>query len=262
VTTPAPSTAPTARPAPGVIATARAAARRIAASGLEPVADGVWVLRGGVPRTMNAYLIGDPSGGVTVFDTGIRSMAGALRAAAGTLGGIDRVVLSHAHVDHRGGAAGLGVPVLVHAADRADAEGDGGLHYADLSRLHAPPRWWYPALLSAWDGGPVPVAGTLEEGDEVAGFRVVHLPGHAPGQIALLRERDGLALAADAFYTLDPETTRKGPPRLPHAAFNHDQEGTRASLLKLAGLAPRIAWAGHGDPVRADVRAQLTRAAG
>jgi glyoxylase-like metal-dependent hydrolase (beta-lactamase superfamily II) len=242
--------------------TARAVARRIAATGLEPVAPGVWTLRGGVPRTMNAYLIADDGGGATLFDTGIRSMASALREAAAALGGVNRVVLSHAHVDHRGGAPGLGHPVIVHPAERADAEGDAGRHYGHLERLNVPARWLYPSFTRMWDGGPVQVAGTVDEGDEVAGFRVVHLPGHAPGQIGLFRERDGLALAGDAFTTLDVETTIKGRPRLPHTAFNEDDEVARASLLKLAALEPRAAWNGHGDPVEGDVRAQLTRAAG
>ena len=38
--------------------------RRIASAPPEPVADGVWVLRGGLARTMNAYLVRDPAGGV------------------------------------------------------------------------------------------------------------------------------------------------------------------------------------------------------
>src|SRR3954466_14870516 len=62
---------------------------------LEPVATGVWLLRGGVPRAMNAYLLEDDGGGVTLFDTGIRAMAPALIEAAGTLGRINRGLLSH-----------------------------------------------------------------------------------------------------------------------------------------------------------------------
>ena len=211
---------------------------------------------------MNAYVIRDDGGGVTLFDTGIKGMSGALRAAADTLGGINRIVLSHAHVDHRGGAPGLGLPVLVHPAERADAEGDAGRHYGHLERMGVPARLWYPTLRDLWDGGPVQVGGTVEEGDDVSGFRVIHLPGHAPGQIGLFRERDGLALAADAFTTLDVETSFKSRPRLPHTAFNQDDEAARASVLKLAALGPRSAWCGHGDAVRGDVRAELERAAG
>jgi glyoxylase-like metal-dependent hydrolase (beta-lactamase superfamily II) len=118
-------------------------------------------------------------------------------------------------------------------------------------------RW----ALGSWDGGPVKIAETLKEGDDVAGFNVVHLPGHAPGLIALFRESDRLALTTDCFYTLDPLTGRKGDPRVPHAAFNQDTEQARASIRKLAALEPNAAWPGHADPLVGDVRARLERAA-
>jgi glyoxylase-like metal-dependent hydrolase (beta-lactamase superfamily II) len=233
------------------------ASRKLAGTPAEPVADGVWRIRGGVPRAMNVYVIEDDGGGVTVFDTGVKSMASAITAAASGLGGINRVVLSHAHIDHRGAASALGAPVLCHAADRADAEGDAGQHYAHLDRLAPHARLVYPTLLRMWDGGPVEIAGTIAEGDDVSGFRVVHLPGHAPGQIALFRERDGLALTADAFYTMNIETGLHGAPRLPHDAFNEDTEQARASVRKLADLAPSAAWPGHAEPLTGDVAAQL-----
>ena len=90
------------------------ASRRAVARGeLERVADGVWLVRGGVPRTMNVYLLEDEGGGVTLFDAGIRQMTHAVATAAAPLGGIKRVVLGHADADHRGAAPGLGVPVLL-----------------------------------------------------------------------------------------------------------------------------------------------------
>ena len=228
---------------------------------LEPVAAGVWLLRGGFPRRiMNVYLLQD-DGAVTLFDAGTASMAGPLATAAAGLGGIRRVVLGHAHADHRGAAPGLGAPVLCHADERADAEGDGGHRYSDATRLGRPARWVLPQLMKRWDGGPVTIDGTLQEGDDVAGFRVVHLPGHAPGLIALHRERDGVALTSDAFYTLDAESGRRGAPRVPHPFHTQDGEQARASLRKLAALDLTAAWPGHADPVVGDVRAQLMLAA-
>ena len=57
--------------------------------------------------------------------------------------------------------------------------------------------------------------------------------------IALFRERDGLALTSDCFYTLDPQTAQPRRRReLPHAAFNLDTEQARASIRKLAELDP------------------------
>ena len=236
--------------------------RRAISNEAERIADGVWLVRGGFPlKSMNVFLIQDEGGGVTLFDAGIKAMTNALASAGAGLGGINRIVLGHAHADHRGAAPGLKVPTFCHPADRIDAEGDGGAHYMDCSKLGVPGRWVFPRLLEWWDGGPVEVAGTLEEGDDVSGFRVVHLPGHAPGLIGLFRESDRLALTTDCFYTLDPETTRKGQPRVPIPAFTLDTEQARASIRKLAALEPATAWPGHADALTGDVRSQLERAA-
>jgi glyoxylase-like metal-dependent hydrolase (beta-lactamase superfamily II) len=190
-------------------------------------------------------------------------MTGALAEAALPLGGINRIVLGHADADHRGAAAGLGVPVLCHPAERAAAESADALRdYFHLDRLALPGRIAYPHLLRFWDGGAVAVSGTVGEGDEVSGFRVVELPGHAPGLIGLFRERDRLALTSDCFYMVDPYSGRAIPEQPPHAAFNQDEQTTRASMRKLAALDPSAAWPGHLGPLTGDVRARLEQAAG
>ena len=82
----------------------------------------------------------------------------------------------------------------------------GRLAPTDFSLIeNAQVREVLPRLLSA-DGRPLQVAGTISDGEQVAGFRAIHLPGHAPGQIALFRSSDRLLLAADVIYTLDAET--------------------------------------------------------
>ena len=228
----------------------------------EPIWTGVWVVRGGFPmRMMNVYLLAD-DGGVTVFDAGISAMATAITIAGARLGGIRRVLLGHADADHRGAAGGLGAPIFCHPADRGAAESPNSFRsYWDLSKLAPHGRAVYPRLLSAWDGGALEISGTIEGGEEVAGFRVLHLPGHAPGLIGLFRESDRLALVSDCFYTIDPQTGIKGAPRVPHPAFNEDTEQARDSIRKLAALEPSTAWAGHADPAAGNVRVELERAA-
>jgi hydroxyacylglutathione hydrolase len=239
------------------------ASRRVAAKGdLERVADGVWLLRGGVPRAMNVYFLEDEGGGVTLFDAGIRQMTNAVATAAGPLGGVNRVVLGHADVDHRGAAAGLGAPVYCHPAERAAAEeGEAQRDYHRTDLLRIPSRWVYPKLLEYWNSGPIEIAGTVEDGDDVNGFRVVHLPGHAPGLIALFRESDRLALTTDAFYVADVDTSRPQDPAPAPEAFNQDTAQARESIRKLAALDPAVCWPGHLGPLKGDVRAQLERAA-
>jgi steroid delta-isomerase-like uncharacterized protein len=232
----------------------------IGGSEAERIAEGVWVLRGGVPKVMNVYLIED-EGGVTVFDAGISGMAAPIAGAAARLGGINRVVLGHADADHRGAAPGLNAPVYCHPADRPAAESsETHRPYWDRSKLDMQGRTVLWRLIATWDGGPVHIAGTVDEGDEIAGFRVVHLPGHAPGLIGLFRESDRLALVSDTVYTLDTHGRRE-PAHVPHEAFNQDTDQARESIRKLAALDPTSVWAGHTDPVTGDVAAQLERAA-
>lgn len=233
---------------------------------MEKVADGVWLLRGDTRKAMNIYFLEDGDG-VVQFDAGTKAMVKQARAAATQLGGLKRVVLGHAHADHRGTAPSMGVPVFCHPDEVADAESDAAIApYMEVSTLPAPARWLYPLLLRRWDGGAVKIAGNVAEDDEVAGFRVVHFPGHAPGQIGLWRESDRLALVSDTIYLLD--STKMGKPlpegeaSVPHPAWAWDHAKAKESVRRLAALEPRIVGTGHNQPLRGDnLRATLERAA-
>jgi hydroxyacylglutathione hydrolase len=231
---------------------------------IEPVAEGVWLIRGGLPRTMNVYLLEEAGGGVTVFDAGIKGMAHGIKEAAERFGGIERVLLGHGHTDHRGSAPQLDAPVYCHPDEVEDAEGSGGFRYwPELreSELPRSARMMHPFLhRHVWDGGPVAISGTVSEGEEVAGFRVVHAPGHAPGLITLWREEDRLALVSDLFYTIDMRG-RRSAPHMPDDTYNWDSAMARQSARKVAALEPAAAWAGHGDPLTGDVREQIERLA-
>jgi hydroxyacylglutathione hydrolase len=234
--------------------------------GLERVADGVWLLRGDFRAAMNIYFLEDGDG-VIQFDAGTKSMRKAAAAEAQQLGGLKQVVLGHAHADHRGTAPYLGVPVLCHPAEVADAEGDAAIAtYMDLSQLPvAPVRWIYPTLLRRWDGGPVKIDGTVSEGDRVAGFEVLHFPGHAPGLIGLWRESDRLALVSDVVYLVDSARLKPlphGEASVPHPAWAWDHQQAKESVRKLAALDPKVVATGHDRPLRSEnLRETLLRAA-
>jgi len=231
----------------------------------EPLADGVWRHAGDLKHGMNVYFLEDGDG-ITVFDGGTAAMTEGVREAASEIGRIKRIVLSHAHADHRGIAPALGAPVICHEDERADTEGDGGLHYFDIDRIPFRfPRTVYPTLLKHWDGGPAKVTDTLVEGDEVAGFVVKHFPGHAPGLIGLWRQRDRLAIVSDAVYFVDSLKFKPVDwPNVPNRAFNLDHGAAIESMRKLAALEPRSVAAGHSEPfVRepAEMRMLLEHAA-
>jgi glyoxylase-like metal-dependent hydrolase (beta-lactamase superfamily II) len=234
---------------------------------MEKVADGVWLLRGDLRKAMNIYFLED-EGGAVQFDAGSKAMTRKAKAAAKQLGGVKRIVLGHAHADHRGTAPAMGVPVHCHPDEVGDAESDASIApYMDLSELPwAPARRIYPLLLRRWDGGAVKIDGTVSEGDEVAGFRVIHFPGHAPGLIGLWRESDRLAIVSDVVYLID--SVRLGRPlpageaSVPHPAWAWDHAKAKESVRKLAALEPAVVCAGHEESLRGDnLRETLERAA-
>jgi hydroxyacylglutathione hydrolase len=233
---------------------------------LERVADGVWLLRGDLRSGMNIYFLEDGDGCVQ-FDAGTKSMRKAAARTARELGGLSKVVLGHAHADHRGTAPYLDAPVYCHADEVDDAESDAAISpYFNLSLVeYAPARLIYPTLLRHWDGGAVKIAGTVAEGDEITGFKVVHFPGHAPGLIGLWRESDRLALVSDVVYLVDSARLRalpEGEASVAHPAFAWNHQQSKQSLRRLAELEPLVVGAGHAPPLRGDgLRATLEAAA-
>ncbi len=249
----------------------------MAGEGPDQIADGVWRLTGDIKGGMNVYFLAEDGGGVTMYDAGTKPMTKSIAAAAEQLGGLKRIVLGHAHTDHRGAAPGLDAPVYCHRAEVPYAKRKGWkIDYWDHSKLDwAPARWIYPTLHRRWDGGPCDVAGTVGEGEEVCGFEVLHFPGHAPGMIGLWRHSDAVAIVSDTVYFVDSvhlkardEVEEEGleghAATVPHPTFNIDTGQARESLRKLAALRPKAVWAGHevalkGDPGR--VAAELERGA-
>ncbi len=244
---------------------------------VEPVANRVWVVRGGMDysaialqalsgklprRTMNVYLIKEHDG-VTMYDAGVRAMAEPLKAITERMGGLKRIVLGHAHGDHRGAAPYMGVPVYCHPDAKQEAQTPGLPPYQDMNLIEKRiPRMAFPKLSEKWDGGPVKIEGTVSEGEDIAGFEVRLFDGHAPGMIGLWREQDRLCLCSDTVYTLDPLTGEFGAARTPLEFANMDTQQAKASIRKLAALEPREVWPGHADPVTGpDVVGELERAA-
>lgn len=237
-------------------------ARHLAAAQPEPFADGVWLLRGGLFRAMNVYLIEEPDGsGVTAYDAGEKGMGEVIARAAAKRGGLKRIVLSHGDDDHRGAAPSLDAPVYCHAADVEACRAGGDRDYWRMELLPPTVRRFHRYLHdNVWDGGPVEIAGTVAEGDEIAGFRVVETPGHAPGLIALFRESDRVMLVSDALYVTDM-WGRPAPGDVPEEAYNQDSERARESLRKLAALEPSLVGVGHRGPITGPDAAGELRAA-
>ncbi len=65
-------------------------------------------------------------------------------------------------------------------------------------------------IRAIWQGPPYRVDRVLHEGDEVAGFRGVHAPGHARGEVVFFRESDRVAICGDVIRNMSYATGLPG----------------------------------------------------
>jgi hydroxyacylglutathione hydrolase len=96
---------------------------------------------------------------------------------------------------------------------------------------------------------PHPVERKLREGDDIAGFKVLDVPGHSPGHVAYWRESDRTLICGDVLFNLGLPTLKPGL-REPYASLTPDPARNRDSARRLAQLNPNLILFGHGPPLR------------
>ena len=209
---------------------------------MREIAPGVHHLSGFPPNAINVYLVGD-----VLIDAGTRQST---RRILRQLDGRQVTVhaLTHAHPDHQGASREvcrrLGIPLWVGEADVPAMEGG-----AEVMRARQPDNLLNRIILATWCGPPHPVDRALREGDEVAGFEVLEVPGHSAGHVAYWRESDRVLIAGDVVNTMNIVTTRPGLHE-PRTGYTPDPARNRQSIRRLAELRPALVCAGHGPPWR------------
>jgi glyoxylase-like metal-dependent hydrolase (beta-lactamase superfamily II) len=204
---------------------------------MRQVAKDVWQLHGFPPNGFNVYLAG-----TMLIDAGTRwARSRILRQLSGRK--LSLMALTHVHPDHQGSAAAVcrryHVPLACHEADAPVMEGRAPFVPSNrLLRLGE----------RVWAGPPVPVGRVLRDGDEVAGFRVVHTPGHTPGHVVYFRESDRVAIAGDLLVNMNFVTFQEGL-RLTPWFFSADPRQNALSVLVLHRLRPAVVCFGHGPPL-------------
>jgi glyoxylase-like metal-dependent hydrolase (beta-lactamase superfamily II) len=199
---------------------------------VKQLADDVWQLSGFPANAVNVYVVGD-----VLVDAGLRIDQGRiLKQLEGRA--IAAHTLTHAHLDHYGSSheicERLQVPMWCGAADVEAVEK--GKMVSKGGRLVPGPK-------------AHPIARQLNEGDEVAGFTVLHTPGHSPGHVSYWRESDRALICGDVMWGYNPFLMR-GPIREPFGIVSPDPKLNRESARRIAELEPALVCFGHGPPLR------------
>ncbi|MFM8411394.1 MAG: MBL fold metallo-hydrolase [Alphaproteobacteria bacterium] len=197
--------------------------------------------------------------GLALVDAGFPGWEYAVLTAAESLpqpNRITTVLLTHAHADHVGAAAAIvaqtEAEVVCGAAEKDYVEG------RSLSRSA---RGVLPRLVLAvqhWTNrgkvAPIRVDRTVRDGDLVCGLRVVEVPGHTPGQIAFVHERDRVLLCADALFNVGE---RLGYDPVP--GMTADVARADATLRRLADLGIADVVPSHGPAILGDGPERIRR---
>jgi glyoxylase-like metal-dependent hydrolase (beta-lactamase superfamily II) len=192
---------------------------------------------------------------VTLIDTGSPGSGGEILTA---LPNLERIVLTHGHVDHTGSAAELlgmtGARVFAGAGDAAVIRGEAVMPPPVFEDWEVPIFERVSADLPDV-APPVPVIHELRDGDVLdfgGGAEVLSIPGHTEGSIAIHLPQHDVLFTGDTIANV-------GAVML--GTFNQDRARTVASFQRLAGLDIETACFGHGEPIASGASSRIREVA-
>lgn len=222
-------------------------------------------------ETVNVYLAEGER--LTLFDTGLRWQPGqeALEAGLEALGycieDIERIIVSHSHIDHFGLAGRIvnlsGAEVWSHPYNTpwmADLVGERAKYrdfYLQMYGEGGVPREMLEQVFAVlqgfgeWVDGVV-VTHSIDDGDELemagCSWRVLHTPGHSSGVICLYQPDTCVLLSSDHLLpkiSSNPiiEPPPEGNARVRKLMIYIEQ------LKRIAEMDVTVALPGHGDPI-------------
>jgi glyoxylase-like metal-dependent hydrolase (beta-lactamase superfamily II) len=211
-------------------------------------------------RSVNSYII-DGDEGVTLVDTLMPNnedtISKALAAIGRSLMDVSAIVVTHAHLDHVGSAASVkeasGASVYAPIGDAAAVRGERKPSLPPMADRFP----FLKPIMSRFFPVPDPVVVEHEIGEGVGGrlpadLQVIDTPGHTPGHISLLLERDGgLLFVGDAAVAKNGVVKR--------GYMNRAEPTFDASLRHIAEHDFERAVFGHSVPLQSGASAAFSR---
>jgi glyoxylase-like metal-dependent hydrolase (beta-lactamase superfamily II) len=198
---------------------------------------------------------------VVVIDAATPGRSGAVWRHLNSLGyapeAVSEIWLTHGDIDHVGSLAALkartGARVVVHRADAPLINGQADPGFGHLPGPNLAGRLVHRGIrrLIRYALRPVAVDWLLEDGDDLEGWQVVHVPGHTAGSVCFYHPRLKVAIVGDAL------NYKRGRLGAPPPMFTVDMVQAHASIQKIAALDFEVCCFGHGPPLRQNARQQV-----
>ncbi len=204
------------------------------------------------------YVLFEPDR-LVVIDAATPGRAGAVWRYLESLGyppqAVDEIWLTHGDIDHMGSVAALkersGAKLVVHRADVPLVEGQADRELGPIPLAGAGRAVFNWAIRRLFRYQPTAVDRMVEDGDDLEGWQVVHVPGHTAGSVCFYHPMRKIAIVGDAI------NHRGGQLGAPPLLFAPDIVQAHASIRRITTLDFEVCCFGHGPPLIEDARQRV-----